>query len=158
MITPPPPPPLECGWRHADNVQGGGCLWMSKSGGVFQFSGGRMTSRVTRTMSKGGGVLVNVFRKSCIRACVPPSQVQTPTPTPPGYGPDTSRQYILLCDQLIYVTSFVISSFSRFKFKHHQWSRIYANQGAPRQCLITDNPSILPSPCVCRVTWYPKCC
>ena len=25
----------EGGWRHADNVQGG-CLWMSKSGGVFQ--------------------------------------------------------------------------------------------------------------------------
>ena len=59
---------------------------MSKSGGVFQFYGGWMTSRgqcprgvlvnvqewgcfsifrraddVTRTMSKGGGVLVNVF-------------------------------------------------------------------------------------------------
>ena len=75
-ITPPPP---ECGWRHTGNVQGGGVrLWMSKSVGVFQFFGGRMTTRgqcpewgffsifrraddVTRTMSKGGGVLVNVL-------------------------------------------------------------------------------------------------
>ena len=38
-------PPLECGRRHTGNVQGGGgCLWMSKSGCVFQFLGGRMTS------------------------------------------------------------------------------------------------------------------
>ena len=42
---------------------------MSKSGGVFQFP-----DDVKRTMSKRGGVLVNVFtppppfRKSCIRA------------------------------------------------------------------------------------------
>ena len=97
---------------------------MSKSGGDFQFFGGRMTSRgqcprrgvlvnvqewgcfsifwgaddVTRRMSKGGGVLVNVvttpppFRKSCIRACVPPIQVQTPPPTwLAGYGPEHLR-------------------------------------------------------------------
>ena len=72
---------LEGGWRHTGNVQGWWCLWMSKSGCVFQFFGGRMTSHgqcprvvvlvnvqewvcfsifwraddVTRTMSKGGG-------------------------------------------------------------------------------------------------------
>ena len=85
-------PPLECGWRHTGNVQewgcfsifrraddvtrtmskGGGCLWMSKSGGVFQFSGGRMTSR--GQCPRGGGCLwmslpPPPFRKSCIRAC-----------------------------------------------------------------------------------------
>ena len=58
---------------------------MTKSGGVFQFSGGRMTSR---GQCPRGCVLVNVltppFRKSCIRACVPPIQVQTPPP-PPGW-------------------------------------------------------------------------
>ena len=74
--SPPPPLDLECGWRHTGNVQGGVlvnvqggcfsifrraddvtrtmskgcvCLWMSKSGGVFQIDD------VTRTMSKGGG-------------------------------------------------------------------------------------------------------
>ena len=33
--------------------RGGGCLWMSKSGGVSQFSGGQMTSR--RQCPRGGG-------------------------------------------------------------------------------------------------------
>ena len=50
----------------------GGCLWMSKSGGVFQIDD------VTRTMSKGGGGAPGV----------PPIQVQTPPPTwLAGYGP-----------------------------------------------------------------------
>ena len=45
----------------------------SKSGGVFSIF--RRADDVTRTMSKGGGVLVNVFtpppfRKSCIRAWI----------------------------------------------------------------------------------------
>ena len=41
---------------HGQCPRGGGCLWMSKSGGVFQIDD------VTRGMSKGGGgeVLVNV--------------------------------------------------------------------------------------------------
>ena len=51
--------------------RGGGCLWMSKSGGVFQIDD------VTRTMSKVGGA-----------PGVPPIQVQTPPPTwLAGYGP-----------------------------------------------------------------------
>ena len=64
-------------FRRADDVTrtmskggGGGCLWMSKSGGVFQFSGGRMTSR--RQCPRGGGCACEIpppFRKSCIRAC-----------------------------------------------------------------------------------------
>ena len=37
----------------------GGCLWMSKSGGVFQFSGGRMTSRRQCPRGGGGGCLWN---------------------------------------------------------------------------------------------------
>ena len=40
---------------------GGGCLWMSKSGGVFQIDD------VTRTMSKGGGGVRLVFRPSKFR-------------------------------------------------------------------------------------------
>ena len=48
----------------------GGCLWMSKSGGVFQIDD------VTRTMSKGGGA-----------PGVPPIQVQTPPTWLAGYGP-----------------------------------------------------------------------
>ena len=58
------PPPLECGWRHTGNVQrggGGACLRMSKSGGVFQFFGGRMTSRRQCPRARGGGCLWNVF-------------------------------------------------------------------------------------------------
>ena len=52
---------LEGGWRHTDNIQGGG----------------------------GGACEAPPFRKSCIRACVPPIQVQTPPPTwMAGYGPD----------------------------------------------------------------------
>ena len=58
---------------------GGGCLWMSKSGGVFQFSRGWMTSRGQCPRGWGGGACEwNVFnppppfRKSCrpIRACI----------------------------------------------------------------------------------------
>ena len=37
---------------------------MSKSGGVFQ-----RADDVTRTMPKGGGVLVNVQEWWCVRAC-----------------------------------------------------------------------------------------
>ena len=50
-------------FRRADDItramSKGGCLRMSKSGGVFQFSGGRMTSR--RQCPRGGGCLWNVF-------------------------------------------------------------------------------------------------
>ena len=46
--------------------KGGGCLWMSKSGGVFQIDD------VTRAMSKGGGVRL-VFHPSKFR------------PPPPGW-------------------------------------------------------------------------
>ena len=49
--TPPPP------WNVDDVTQA-----MSKGGGVFQFFGGRMTSR---GMSKGGGGLVNVQEWGC---------------------------------------------------------------------------------------------
>ena len=74
--------PLECGWwRHTGNVQegvlvnpfgmlmtshrqcpskGGGCLWMSKSRGVFQILGGWMTSR---GQCPRGGVLVVICVK-----------------------------------------------------------------------------------------------
>ena len=38
---------------HGQCPRGGGCLWMSKSGGVFQFFGGRMTSR--GQCPRGGG-------------------------------------------------------------------------------------------------------
>ena len=59
-----PPPPLECGWRHTGNVQGGGgCLWMSKSGGVFQLFWGQMN---------GGWVLV----KNPVSAPGPPPPFQ----------------------------------------------------------------------------------
>ena len=54
--------PLECWWwRHTGNVQGGGCLWMSKSRGVFQILGGWMTSR--GQCPRGGGVLVVICVK-----------------------------------------------------------------------------------------------
>ena len=68
----------------------GGCLRMSKSGGVFQFSGGRMTSRRQWQCPRGGGVLVEClhppFRKSCIRACYlcKISGKSTPLPPPPN--------------------------------------------------------------------------
>ena len=44
----------EGGWRHADNVEGGLVLVNVQGGGVFQFSGGRMTSR--RQCPRGGGL------------------------------------------------------------------------------------------------------
>ena len=50
----------------------GGCLWMSKSGGIFQIDD------VTRAMSKGGGGGA---------PGVPPIQVQTPPTWLAGYGP-----------------------------------------------------------------------
>ena len=59
-----------------------------KSAGVFQFSGGRMTSR-GQCPGGGGGACEclhhhpHPFRKSCIRTCAPPIQVQTPPP--PGW-------------------------------------------------------------------------
>ena len=37
--------PLECGWWRHTGMSKGGCLWMSKSRGVFQILGGWMTSR-----------------------------------------------------------------------------------------------------------------
>ena len=48
---------FEGGWRHADKVQGGGCLWMSKSGGICHFleGGWRHADNVQE------GVLVNVL-------------------------------------------------------------------------------------------------
>ena len=92
------PAPLECGWRHTGNVQGGVlvnvqewgcfsiflraddvtrtmskgcvCLWMSKSGGVFQISWGRMTSR---GQCPRGGVLVK-------------NPVSAPGPPPPPFN------------------------------------------------------------------------
>ena len=69
------------------------CLWMSKSGVFFQFSGGRMTSR---GQCPRGGALVNVFTPPPLREIlyprlysVPPIQVQTPPPPTwmAGYGP-----------------------------------------------------------------------
>ena len=69
---------------------------MSKSGGCFSFFF-RRADDVTQTMSKGGGggackcLHPPPFRKSCIRACVPPIQVQTPPPPHTwmaGYGPE----------------------------------------------------------------------
>ena len=59
-----PPPP----WNVDDVTRAmpkGGCLWMSKSGGVFQFFWGRMTSR--GQCPRGGAC-----EKSCIRAWTPP--------------------------------------------------------------------------------------
>ena len=65
---------------------GGGVLVNAQEWGCFSIFW--RADDVTRTMSKGVCVLVNVFtppfRKSCIRACVPPIQVQTPPP-PPGW-------------------------------------------------------------------------
>ena len=60
-----PPPP----WNVDDVTRAmpkGGCLWMSKSGGVFQFFWGRMTSR--GQCPRGGGAC----EKSCICAWTPP--------------------------------------------------------------------------------------
>ena len=44
--------------RHAGNVQGGGACECPRGGGCF--SNSRRVDDVTRAMSKGGGVLVNV--------------------------------------------------------------------------------------------------
>ena len=70
--------PMSKGGGVLVNVQEWGCL------SIF-----RRADDVTRAMSKGGGCLwmsspPPPFRKSCIRACVPPIQVQTPPP-PPGW-------------------------------------------------------------------------
>ena len=72
-------------FRRADDVtrtmSRGGCLWMPKSGGVFQFSGGRMTSR--GQCPRGGAYeCLHPPPLQEIRACVPPIQVQTPPPPP----------------------------------------------------------------------------
>ena len=45
------PPPLECGWRHTSNVQGGGVLVNVQEWGCFSIL--RRVDDVTRTMSKG---------------------------------------------------------------------------------------------------------
>ena len=106
-----PPAPLGM-WltSHGQCPRGGGACECPRVGVFFNFL---RADDVTRTMSKGGWVLVNVqewgcfsisrraddvtrtmskggvcaceclhppFRKSCIRACVPPIQVQTPPP------------------------------------------------------------------------------
>ena len=60
---------------HGQCPRGGGCLGMSKSGCVFQFFGGRMTSRVDHAdnVQGGGGASPPPpppFMKSCIRACL----------------------------------------------------------------------------------------
>ena len=67
---------------------------MSKSGGVFQFSGGRMTSR--GQCPRGGGACECLhpppFQEILYPRLysVPPIQVQTPPPTwMAGYGPGT---------------------------------------------------------------------
>ena len=99
-----PPPPLECGWRHTGTVQGG-CLWMSKSGGVFQFFGGRMTSR--GQCPRGGGCLwmssplPPPFRKSCICAWGPwvvlprgPPWLSTPLPGSATVFKSTKERHI----------------------------------------------------------------
>ena len=103
----PPPPPLECGWRHTGNVQGGvlanvqewgcfskggwrladnaqgggGCLWMSKSGGVC--------------------VLVNVF-----------------TPPPPFQE--------ILYPRLLYFNTHVLTVFWNSKFFWNDLTRSWA--------------------------------
>ena len=78
--------PLECWWcRHTGNVQGGvcaceslwnvdddvtqamskgGCLWMSKSRGVFQILGGWMTSRGQCPRGGACGYLCKISGKS----------------------------------------------------------------------------------------------
>ena len=54
------PPPLECGWRHTGNVQGGVCACECPSVRVFfNFSEGGW--RHADNVQGGGGVLVNVF-------------------------------------------------------------------------------------------------
>ena len=128
----PPPPwtcppitpsPLECGWRHTGNVQGAGCVLVNvqESGGVFQFFGGRMTSR--GQCPRGGGCAcecprVGAFfklmtsRGQCPRGCceclhpappsgnpvsapgVPPIQVQTP---PPPHLDGWLRAWCMIC-------------------------------------------------------------
>ena len=63
--------------------KGGGCLWMSKSGGVFQIDD------VTRTMSKGG----------CAWCSTHPSiQVQTPPTWLAGYGPARHCMMFMIFD------------------------------------------------------------
>ena len=52
------PPPLECGWRHRA-MSKGGCLWMSKSGGVFKFSEGGW--RHADNVQGGGGCLWKIL-------------------------------------------------------------------------------------------------
>ena len=87
-ITPPPP------WNVDDITRamskGVGCLWMSKSGGVFQFVGGRMTSR--GQCPRGGAcecLHPPPFRKSCIRAWIgtpPPPKKKLYPISPTGVG------------------------------------------------------------------------
>ena len=64
----------------------GACLWMSKSGGVFQFSGGRMMSR--GQCPRGGGACECLHTpppsgNPVFAPGVPPIQVQPPPP--PGW-------------------------------------------------------------------------
>ena len=81
-----PPPPWNVGDVTGQCPRGGGCLCMSKSGGVFQIDD------VTRTMSKGGGACECLHPPPSGNPVsapgVPPIQVQTPPPTwMAGYGP-----------------------------------------------------------------------
>ena len=58
-----PPPPLECGWRHTGNVQGGALVNVQEWGCFSIFL---RADDVTRTMSKGGGCLWMSKRWGCL--------------------------------------------------------------------------------------------
>ena len=113
-------PPLECGWRHTGNVQGGVLVNVQEGGGVFSnFSEGgwRHADNVQ------GGLPVNVqewghFSNWWRHADnvqgggapgVPPIQVQTPPHTHTwlaGYGPDKEGD-------LLFIITATISYISR---------------------------------------------
>ena len=75
MQWPPPPP-----WNVDDVTRAmskGGCLWMSKSGGVFQFFGGRMTSH--GQCPRGGGAC------ECLHPPLSGNPVSAPEMDPPPF-------------------------------------------------------------------------
>ena len=57
---------------HRQCPRGGGCLWMSKSRGVFQISGGWMTSR--GQCPRGGCLWLSVYNFGQINPSAPPNQ------------------------------------------------------------------------------------
>ena len=95
--------------------KGGWCLWMSKSGGVFQFFGGWMTSRgqcprgVCLWMFKSGGVFQffggrMTSRGQCPRGLHPPPPSRNPLSAPemdhpPFKNPGSAPEYTLRLQQ-----------------------------------------------------------